>query len=135
MRRALYECLIKSIFHLPSFLRFHRFDSTLTSKNIVVKVFRAVIKSSGAPVINRCNRHRVRMQISSPPQSKVIYRFSQVPELLLMLTQDHLLAKSNHLFMIRCIMKCLFAASPMEGVGFQNERARGESRLKLFMAY
>ena len=136
---VVYEPLKKSTYHLPWPLDLVRFDSSLTTEDRLIKVFRYVKKSSGTPVtavIDVQPDHRsilsnlpsTHVQSTSPVEiypRVVIPSYSFDPDAREFTRQVKRLVNSG-------VMRCLFAAS--EGASFQVEHAR-EPRHKLFIAY
>ena len=135
---ALYETLKKSTYHLPWPLDLVRFDSSLTTEDRLIKVFRYVKKRSGTPVTAvidvQPDRHSILSNLPSTHvqstslvdiPSVVIPSYSFDPDAREFTRQIKHLVNSR-------VMRCLFAAS--EGASFQVEHAR-EGCLKLFIAY
>lgn len=136
----LYESLKKSTFHFPWFLNRLRLDSSLTSRDIVKKVFRAVEKSSGSPVtavidIDSTEPRTTQSHLSSLSSPGVMEAVVRDPKHLIPSVSFDADARSFTRqvkgLVDSGVMRCLFAAS--EGASFQAEHAR-ESRLELFMA-
>jgi len=132
---ALHENLKKSVYHLPWFLDQMRFDSYLSSKDIITRVFTDVMNNSKVPVnvfldLNPTNRAKL-PSVSSPSVGKLgpIDISFEVPssdfDARPFIREVKDLVGSG-------VMRCLFAAT--EGLSFQQEAIR-EPRLRLFTAY
>jgi len=130
----LYERLKKSVTHLPWFLDRMRLDSSLSSEDIVMKVFRNVKKTSGTPVTTIFDINLTsEFHLPSPSSPGVFERGIRYPESLAPSLEFNAgsFTRQVKLLVEAGATQCLFAAS--EGLKFQAEAAR-ESRLHLFMA-
>jgi len=134
---ALHECLKKSVYRLPWFLDRMRLDSSLTSEDIITKVFRDVKKNSGTPVtavidIHPPTSNNIHNQVPSLSSPGVFERAVQDPKSLVLSSFDaRSFTRQVKQLVDKGVMQCLFAAT--ERLSFQVEAVR-ESRLDLFMA-